>query len=186
MRSGAASASRPSTSCDSSWDCRVEPDGAIRLGLRYVQGLREEVGRRIEAAGADVDSTRDRRPARGSDARDHRCPKCGNDDERMTERDSGHARLVLQRLRARLRGDGIASSPWGRERRIGEGQSSPRFTSLEHLIAATGVRRDELATLARIGALNGFGYDRRDALWQIERAIRPAGELFEAQSVPFR
>jgi error-prone DNA polymerase len=26
--------------------------------------------------------------------------------------------------------------------------------------------------------LNAFGHDRRSALWQIERAIRPAGELF--------
>jgi error-prone DNA polymerase len=36
-----------------------------------------------------------------------------------------------------------------------------------------------LATLAEIGALNAFGHDRRSALWQIERAIRPAGELFK-------
>ena len=43
----------------------------------------------------------------------------------------------------------------------------------------TGIRRDELATLAEIGALNAFGYDRRSALWQIEQAVRPAGELFE-------
>jgi error-prone DNA polymerase len=34
-------------------------------------------------------------------------------------------------------------------------------------------------TLADAGALNTFGYDRRSALWQAERAIRPAGELFE-------
>src|SRR5436189_294632 len=31
----------------SDWDCTVEPDGAIRLGLRYVSGLRQEAGRRI-------------------------------------------------------------------------------------------------------------------------------------------
>jgi hypothetical protein len=53
-----------------------------------------------------------------------------------------------------------------------------RFATIEDLIARTGLRRDELATLAEIGALNGFGHDRRSALWQIERAIRPAGELF--------
>ena len=41
------------------------------------------------------------------------------------------------------------------------------------------MRRDELATLAEIGALNAFGHHRRSALWQIERAVRPAGELFE-------
>ena len=35
-------------------------------------------------------------------------------------------------------------------------------------------------TLAGIGALNAFGYNRRSALWQVERAIRPAGEMFAA------
>jgi error-prone DNA polymerase len=56
-----------------------------------------------------------------------------------------------------------------------------RFTSIEDLIRRTGIRRDELATLAEIGALNAFGHDRRSALWQIERAARPAGELFRGQ-----
>jgi DNA polymerase III alpha subunit len=54
-----------------------------------------------------------------------------------------------------------------------------RFASVEDLIRRTGVRRDELTVLAEIGALNSLGYDRRAALWQIERAIRPSGELFE-------
>jgi error-prone DNA polymerase len=54
-----------------------------------------------------------------------------------------------------------------------------RYTSIEDLISKTGLRRDELATLAEIGALNSLGYDRRSAQWQIERAIRPAGELFK-------
>jgi error-prone DNA polymerase len=36
-----------------------------------------------------------------------------------------------------------------------------------------------VATLAEIGALNSFGFDRRTALWQVEQAVRPAGELFE-------
>lgn len=54
----------------------------------------------------------------------------------------------------------------------------PRYASIEDLIARTGVRRDELATLAEIGALNSLGYDRRSAQWQIEKAIRPAGEMF--------
>jgi error-prone DNA polymerase len=54
-----------------------------------------------------------------------------------------------------------------------------RFASIDDLIARTAIRRDELATLAEIGALNAFGHDRRSALWQIERAIRPAGEMFD-------
>ena len=63
--------------------------------------------------------------------------------------------------------------------------SSPRraraagaIRSVDDLIARTGLRRDELATLAEIGALNAFGHDRRSALWQIERAVRSSGEMF--------
>jgi error-prone DNA polymerase len=54
-----------------------------------------------------------------------------------------------------------------------------KFSSVEDLIRKTGVRRNELAVLAEIGALAPFGYDRRAALWQIEKAVRPEGELFE-------
>jgi error-prone DNA polymerase len=46
-------------------------------------------------------------------------------------------------------------------------------------VSRTGLRRDEVVTLADIGALNAFGFDRRSALWQAERAVRPSGELFE-------
>ena len=53
-----------------------------------------------------------------------------------------------------------------------------RFASLDELVARVGLRRDELVTLADIGALNAFGYDRRSALWQVEQAVRPSGELF--------
>ena len=44
---------------------------------------------------------------------------------------------------------------------------------------ARGFGATRSSTLAEIGALNAFGYDRRAALWQAERAVRPAGELFE-------
>jgi len=66
----------------------------------------------------------------------------------------------------------------------GGGQHGPaavprrRFSSLDDLVARSGLRRDEAVTLADIGALNSFGYDRRSALWQAERAVRPSGPLF--------
>ena len=104
----------------SNWTCVVEADGAIRLGLKWVAGLREEVGRAISE------------------------PRTPNTESRA------------------------------------------RFRSLEDLIARTGLRRDELATLAEIGALNSFGCDRRSALWQIERAVRPEREIFEQGSVESR
>jgi error-prone DNA polymerase len=53
-----------------------------------------------------------------------------------------------------------------------------RFQSVDDLVNRTGIRREELQTLAEIGAFASFGYERREALWQIEKAIRPAGELF--------
>ena len=59
---------------------------------------------------------------------------------------------------------------------------APRFRSIDDLVARAGLRRDELVTLADIGALNAFGYDRRSALWQAERAVRPSGELFQEEA----
>jgi error-prone DNA polymerase len=98
----------------SDWTCTVEADGAIRLGLQYVSGLRADVGRMIAS----------RRPP-----------------------------------------------------------ATSRFSSLDQLVASTGLRRDEVVTLADIGALNTFGYDRRSALWQAEQAVRPSGELFAATAI---
>ncbi|HEX5216534.1 MAG TPA: error-prone DNA polymerase [Vicinamibacterales bacterium] len=98
----------------SDWNCRVEEDGAVRLGLRYVKGLREEAGRRIE-----------------------------NQKQAL-----GVGPLALA-----------------------------RFSTLDALVTRTGLKQDEIRTLAEIGALASFGGDRRTALWQAERAGRPAGPL---------
>jgi error-prone DNA polymerase len=57
-------------------------------------------------------------------------------------------------------------------------QPAGRFASIEDVVRRTGLRRDELATLADIGALNAFTHERRSALWQVERAVRPVGELY--------
>jgi error-prone DNA polymerase len=137
----------------SDWNCTVEPDGAIRLGLRYVHGLREQIGRAIAVA-----SSRPAPPAPPAPV----CPKCGCDDESMLERVDEHRRFC-----------NTCSHDWSTAR------GARRFKSLDDLVARTGLRRDEIVTLADIGALNAFGYDRRSALWQAERAVRPTGELFE-------
>ncbi|MFY9978007.1 MAG: error-prone DNA polymerase [Candidatus Sulfotelmatobacter sp.] len=100
----------------SEWMCTLENDAviALRLGLRYVRGLREEGGRA----------------------------------------------LVRERARA-------------------------PFTSIHDLTRRVpGLRKDELATLAEIGALNSIGnapkkLHRRDALWQVERAVRVPGPLLD-------
>ena len=54
-----------------------------------------------------------------------------------------------------------------------------RFASIEDLVRRIGLRRDEITMLAEIGALNAFGLDRRSALWQVERVVRPPGEMFD-------
>ena len=163
----------------SDWDCTVEPDGAIRLGLRYVSGLREQAGRAICSAEASRRQEASRsaktlaeRPGErppdseripNSESRiPTRCPKCGCDDSSMLEQ-VAEGRWFCNNC----------SHDWTRRR------ATARFSSLDDLIARAALRRDELVTLADLGALNAFGYDRRSALWQTERAIRPSGELFE-------
>ena len=152
----------------SNWECTVEPDGAIRLGLRYVTGLRAEQGRAIQTAGG-------RKQEGGGRGELLECPKCGCDDPSMVE--------VVEQATLCARGFcSICAADWSltpeRDDESG-GAARPRFASVEDLIARVGLQRDELATLAEIGALNAFGYDRRTALWQIERAVREPGELFK-------
>ncbi|HET7875388.1 MAG TPA: OB-fold nucleic acid binding domain-containing protein [Methylomirabilota bacterium] len=97
----------------SRWLCTIEPDGAVRLGLRYVRGLREEAGGRLEA----------------------------------------------------------------------ERRQAP-FVSVADLVRRTGLHRDELGQLARLGALGSLEPERRAALWAAERAGCPAGALYEALPDP--
>ncbi len=47
----------------SGWDCTVEADGGIRLGLRYVNGLRQEIGRRIAGVSPPARPVLPARPA---------------------------------------------------------------------------------------------------------------------------
>jgi error-prone DNA polymerase len=140
----------------SGWDCTVEADGAIRLGLRYVHGLRQQAGRAIAGhqSAASHLAPRTSPPA-------PLCPKCGCDDPSMLEPVDASKWFCNN-----------CSHDWTPRHR------AARFRSIDDLIARAGLRRDELVTLADIGALNAFGYDRRSALWQAERAIRPSGELF--------
>jgi len=72
----------------------------------------------------------------------------------------------------------------GLRRGVGERISAERerraFASLQDFVDRTGLHRDEQRRLAEVGALNAFGLTRRSALWQVERAGRPRGPLFEA------
>jgi error-prone DNA polymerase len=144
----------------SDWLCRVEEDGAIQLGLMYVNGLRKDVGQAMAA----FDRTKMLTPPL-------LCTKCGADDESMIE-------IVSDSPTARTYFCNICSHDWTVQLR-----PAGRFRSIEDVVQRTGLRRDELTTLADIGALNAFTNERRSALWQVEKAVRPAGELFaEGQS----
>jgi error-prone DNA polymerase len=103
---------RPIDVNHSGWRCRWEEggNGAARLGLRFVKGLRKEAGETIE---------------------------------------------------------------WAQERRA--------FSSAEDLVRRCRLRREELDVLAEVGALASLGSTRRGALWQVARASRPAGPLFEKE-----
>src|SRR5205823_2247770 len=115
----------------SDWDCRVEPDGAIRLGLRYVSGLRQEVGKAIARASARLNSQlripSPQPPAPSSQI----CPKCGCDDASMLEQVDAHRWFC-----------NTCSHEWR------AGSVSQRFRSLDDLIARPALRRDEVVTLA--------------------------------------
>ena len=143
----------------SDWLCRVEEDGAIRLGFMYVNGLRKEVGQamaQIPKGRLNV----------GAGFSRPECPKCGSDDESMIEvvRDGTYFCNTCAHEWT------VPLHPIG------------RFASIEQVVQRTGLRRDELTTLADIGALNAFTNERRSALWQVERAVRPAGDLYAADN----
>src|SRR5205085_5772905 len=68
----------------SDWLCRVQPDGRVRLGLMYVNGLRKEVGQAIEWC-SEVRGARSEIRTPNLEATELRCPKCGADDPSMLE-----------------------------------------------------------------------------------------------------
>jgi len=149
----------------SDWNCTVEQDGAIRLGLRYVHGLLSEVGKAIAACRAALSGPPRRGPERPAL---QRCPKCGCDDASMIEIDCDRGFCNNCSYDWKDRGP-ERPAPY----------ENARFASIDDLVSRSGLRRDELVALADIGALNAFGYDRRSALWQAEQAVRPSGELFD-------
>jgi error-prone DNA polymerase len=129
----------------------------------YVRGLRKDMGHAMAA----FDRTTVEAPP-------VLCTKCGSDDESMIE---VVADAMSRTGSLRTYFCNICSHEWRVPLRpIG------RFASIEDLVRRVGLRRDEVTTLADLGALNAFTHERRSALWQVERAVRPEGELFEAQA----
>ena len=127
----------------SAWDCTVEADGAIRLGLRYVSGLRQEPAGR---------SARGLRAARHATGRDPRARSAENPARccrippvsQVRLRRSVHARAdrqrrpVLQRLL--VRSGGAARAPRA---------ASPRSTTSSRARACAATRSSRWPTSAR-------------------------------------
>ena len=138
----------------SDWNCRIEENGAIRLGLRYVKGLRTDAGKLIERAEGRGQRAKERGKGKGERGREN-----------------------------------VERGTWNGERGTGNVERGTwnghvRFTSLDSLVTGAGLRQDEVRVLAECGALASFGGDRRTALWQAERAGRPAGPLLGDGSPP--
>jgi error-prone DNA polymerase len=58
------------------------------------------------------------------------------------------------------------------------------FATVGDLVRRTGLNREEVARLAQVGALASFGLERRQALWESERASRPRGALYDSLPEP--
>lgn len=71
-------------------------------------------------------------------------------------------------------------SQTGAKRLLEERNNAP-FASLADFKRRVHLNKDELRTLAEIGALNCFAAHRRDALWEVEKPLRQ-DDLFEAEA----
>src|SRR3954463_1827009 len=107
----------------SDWLCRVEPDGAIRIGLMYVNGLRKDVGQAMAA----FDRTKTMAPPL-------LCAKCGCDDESMIEvtRESPPIRDSRFAIATRTYYCNICSNEWTVQL-----QPVGRFRSIEDVVQRT-------------------------------------------------
>jgi error-prone DNA polymerase len=161
----------------SEWKCTLELDGverastqrvrdaqataggtpALRMGLRYVRGLREETAQSLvrERAGAPFTSIHDLT---------RRVPELRK-DELTTLAEIGAL-------------NSVASGQWPVASKTGHG--SPRiFTDSTKNQKSTINNPRDSGLAAR-----GSQLHRRDALWQVERAVRGSGPLLEAQPEP--
>jgi error-prone DNA polymerase len=68
--------------------------------------------------------------------------------------------------------------------RIAEARRAAPFASIADLVARGGLDREELPRLAEVGALAGLVGERRAALWEAARAVRPRGALYDALPDP--
>ena len=151
----------------------------VRVGLKYVRGLRQEVGEKIIAErDGNAESHKSSPPSEGGVAEALR-GRGGSLASHLSDREVHTAQRrepprQPKRLPPLLRKEGSLDS-------------SPAFPyeSIEDLIRRVPeINKREIRALSLAGALNFDGsVHRREALWQSELAIQPAGSLFEESGV---
>ncbi|MGZ4810308.1 MAG: helix-hairpin-helix domain-containing protein, partial [Thermoanaerobaculia bacterium] len=146
----------------SGWMCRWE-SGGMRLGMRFVKGLREGTANRIEDEQRRVTLLM----TRPSSAL--RAPSPAVAGEGTGDVENRECPLPRQRER-------VAE---GRVRAVRSRGMTQAFSSVEDLAVRCRLRDDQLTKLAYAGALGSLGLTKRGALWQASKAAKPAGELFE-------
>jgi error-prone DNA polymerase len=158
---------RPVCVMQSDWDCTIEESVNIRDGRAAMSSSRRASDSNIEAP-----VSMERRRAEDSVA----LPSAGSDNRTGTVSEprimeSGRASIRLG-LRV-VQGLNEASA----RQILAERQRAP-FVSPEDFKRRVRLGKDELRTLAEIGALNCFAAHRRDAMWAVEREM-PVDDLFE-------
>lgn len=137
----------------SGWPCTLERDGeawAVRVGLRYVSGLRQGPAEALVAE-------RSRAPFASVDNLVRRVPQLAK-AELVTLAEIG----ALNALPAETRGSG-----------------NVEFPTFGNSAAFRPDHEEKPQTSERTKSALPAALHRRSALWQVERAARPAGELLE-------
>ncbi len=162
---------------ESDWECRVEPDGSVRLGLMYVNGLRQETGKAI-ASGARCSGLGTRPEQPPSNDASLKCPKCGCDDPSMLEKSADGIRFC-----------NVCAHDWNEDHAPNPTLSSPELPSPELERPATirvhrGTHRPRPPPARRAGDARGHRRAQRVRPRSAQRALADrAGDSAVRRSV---
>jgi error-prone DNA polymerase len=145
---------------------------ALRLGLRYVKGLHEEAGQAIVRARAEA-------PFVSIDDLQHRVPELRKDELRKLAAVGALNFIERQVSGVRCQVPGEEEVSGIRSQVPDENQLNQDFPGSTPTRHPTPDTRHALPLHPTPHTLNPARVHRRDALWQVERVARPAGELYE-------
>jgi error-prone DNA polymerase len=145
---------------------------SLRLGLRYVKGLHEEAGQAIVRARAEA-------PFVSIDDLQHRVPELRKDELRKLAAVGALNFIERQVSGVRCQVPGEEEVSGIRSQVPDENQLNQDFPGSTPTRHPTPDTRHALPLHPTPHTLNPARVHRRDALWQVERVARPAGELYE-------